>query len=147
MIKQLLSLNQLVRNLPTEALLKAMPEDDLKTIYTLIQVFRILAVTVWVFSCTTLYFIAVLLNPQSSLIDWSRDHKYLTIGFFTAFLFSPAFAMFSMSSELDPIATALYKGAALEALSPRNVWMLSLFIPSLIVPLLFLIYSVSGGVN
>jgi uncharacterized membrane protein len=147
MIKQLMSLNKLIQGLPIEELVKELPEDELKALYVLIQVFRILTVMTWVFSFIAFYFIAVLLNPQSSLIDWSREHKYLIIAILAAFLFMPASVIFTGTSELELIATSLFRVTALEALSPRNVWIIRFLISSLILPLMVFIYSVSGLSN
>lgn len=54
-------------------------KDELTTAYIFVQSFRLLATMVWVFSIIVSYFIGSTLNQQSTLFEWSVNHKYLVM--------------------------------------------------------------------
>jgi hypothetical protein len=142
MFKQILI--KATESLSKEELVNNLSEDDLKIIYIFIKVSKILVVTIWAFSIIFSHFIGLTLNPQSLLIDWSIDHKYLIIFMFIFSLFIPASFLLLLSSSLDSIANFLYKDLSLKILSPRKIWILSYFVVFLVPLLLGFIYSVSG---
>jgi hypothetical protein len=130
-----------IEALSSEKLISELSENELKGIYTFMQVIRILTSITWMSSFIICYFIALLLNSQSSLIDWSRSHIYLVVFMFVIFLLMPVFTLFSLSSSLAPIASSLYKSRSLQAPSPRKIWIFQSFIGLLMIALIAFISS------
>jgi hypothetical protein len=133
-----------IQTLPFEEFVNPLSKDEQKIIYLSIQIFRILISIFFVFSAVYFLYIGLLLNPQSSLFEWSRNHRNLVIIIYIIFVFMPAAAMFGLSSILEPISTSLYKNLLPQVVSPRLVWAIGIGMFFLAQILLGLIWSFSG---
>jgi hypothetical protein len=133
-----------IQALLSEKLVKSLSEDEQKFLYIFIQVFRVLISIFFVFSFVSSLYIGLLLNPQSSLFEWSRDHKYLVMTLYLVFGFIPAAIIFGSSSILDTLLTSLYKNISLRVISPRLIWAIGICMLFLGILFLGLIWSFSG---
>ncbi len=125
MVKQIL---RSIKDLSRDDLLSELSEEDKKTVYILMQVFNVLTFMTWMSSLVTISLVVLLLSPKQSLIDWSRDHKYLVLTTLIFFLYIPVSISSIISSWLNPVASSLYRIESLQAVSPKKIWILNQFI-------------------
>ena len=123
-----------VKALSNPELLKNQSKDELNAIYILLQVFRILVVLMWVFSIIESLFIGSLLDPTSSLFEWSMHHKYLISIFSAIFFYLPVNLIFILSIRMGNIAIIWHRDQLLQILSPLNVTVLLILLLFLTVP-------------
>lgn len=141
MINRILS--NTVKALSNVELIQKQSEEELKDTYLLIQVVRILVVIVWIFSNIISYFVGNLLNSNSSILEWSINHKYLVMITLMISLYTPATIIFFISSSMEPITKVWHQNQSSQILSPRNVWIATALISFMTVPFLVFIISFS----
>lgn len=134
------TLRKFFKSLSSIELTQGLEKDEAQAVYILMQVLRILATTIWVFSNITCFFIGVLLNSESSLFEWGIHHKYWVVLTITSCLYIPATITFFALSRIEP-AKYWDQGQPSKSLSPKNVWIIIIFITSLTIPFLAFIVS------
>jgi hypothetical protein len=120
------SLSTKLESLPKEELDRIFSEEEQKAIYNFVQFSRILAALIWIFSVINGFSIGSLLNPQSSLITWSREHLYLVCGFSILFTI-PTYILYYLSSKLEALSISLHKNLSSPGISPNAVWTVTAF--------------------
>jgi hypothetical protein len=107
-----------LESLPKEELDKIVSEEERKAIYNFVQLSRILALVTFFFFLVIEALIGSLINPQSTLLEWAREHVYVRVGV-SILLFLPTFIIFNLSFKLAPISTALHKDLSSPMISPE----------------------------
>ncbi|MEM1309322.1 MAG: hypothetical protein AAGF98_07455, partial [Cyanobacteria bacterium P01_H01_bin.153] len=118
-------LNQTATALSSDAFIQSQSDNERKAIYIFLQAFSILPVIIFTFSGVAVYFVGMLLNPNSSLFEWSSHHKVLVMIVCSALLTLPATVLYSLSVSLGMISMKWYKSQQLPVISPVNVWILT----------------------
>lgn len=118
-------LSQTAKALSSDAFIQSQSDNERKAIYIFLQAFSVLPVIIFIFSGVAVYFVGMLLNPNSTLFEWSRHHKVLVVIACSALLTLPATVLYSLSASLGTISMKWYRSQQLPVISPVNAWILA----------------------
>ena len=124
-----------VKALSNPEIFKHQSKDELKAVYILLQVFRILVTLIFIFSIIEPIFIGALLEPGRSLMEWSLHHKYLISIFSLIFFYLPVNLIFWVSLNMGSITHAWQKDQSFKIFSPENFTVLIILLLFLVVPI------------
>ena len=118
-------LGQIIEALSPEDLIEGQSASKRKTVYIFLQVLSILPVGIWTSTGVATYFIGMLLNPRSTLLEWSGHHKILIVAICSVFLTLPTTILYLLSTSLSTAAAKWYEPKKLSVMSPVIMWILT----------------------